>query len=245
MIDEHTARQLKKAGIVKDGFRYPKHVGFSFSGNEQWASVKRLDVSDAYGKMFDKVHKILECQVKYDIPIMTVYLLTSSVLQMDHFSEMMSRLSLFFSDLAGSEFLQKNKIKVSILGKWYDLPGNIIDPIKKVLDGTKDFDNFFLNLCINYDGQEEIVDACRLIVRRILAERANVDSIDKQMIKENIYSSYFLPPDLIIRLGRRNLNSFLLWDTTQSIIYFSDTYWQDFSEKDLLQAIKFYQENRR
>ncbi|MFC1755673.1 undecaprenyl diphosphate synthase family protein [Thermoproteota archaeon] len=88
-----------------------------------------------------------------------------------------------------------------------------------------------------------MVDACKLILRRVLAEKADIDTIDHEMIKDNLYSSYFLPPNMIIRLGdKKTLNGFLLWD---SIIYFSDMFWQDFNEKEFLKAIKYYQANKR
>jgi undecaprenyl pyrophosphate synthase len=39
------------------------------------------------------------------------------------------------------------------------LPQHTVDAVKKILDETKDYDCYFLNFCLHYDGQEEIVDA--------------------------------------------------------------------------------------
>jgi undecaprenyl diphosphate synthase len=135
---------------------------------------------------------------------------------------------------------------VSILGKWYDLPSRVVEPIKRIIEETKDYDSFFLNLCINYDGKEEIVDACKMILRKALLEKAEVDSIDSDTIKDNIYSSYFLPPDVIVKTGTgKRLHGFLLWDSTQAVVYFSGVLWPEFREKDFIEAIRYYQENMK
>ena len=107
---------------------------------------------------------------------------------------------------------------------------------------TRDYDQFFLNFCVNYDGQDEIVDACKLIGKKIQAEKMDPDSLSKDAIKENLYSSYFLPPELMIVMnGKKNLSGFLLWDSIQASIYFSDKNWSDFSANDMIKAIAQFQ----
>ena len=97
------------------------------------------------------------------------------------------------------EFVIKHKIKVTLLGKWYSLPSEIVDSLKRVVSDTRDYDCFFLNFCVNYDGKEELVDAFKLINRKVLAGKLDPDKITKQTIKENIYTSYFVPPNIIIK----------------------------------------------
>ena len=77
----------------------------------------------------------------------------------------------------------------------------------------------------------------------LAAEKMDVDQIDMEMIKDNIYSSYFLPPDLIVKTGTgRRLHGFLLWDSSTSVIYFSNVLWNEMKEKDFIKAIKYYQD---
>ena len=139
----------------------------------------------------------------------------------------------------------ENRIKVSVLGKWYNLPNKIVEPIKKIIETTREHESFFVNLCINYDGREEIVDACKLIARKVRAEKIDPESIDKETIKDNAYSSYFIPPELIIINGKKNMkSSLLLWDSAVSSIYFSNTLWPDFSKGDLMDGIHSYQKSQ-
>ena len=127
-----------------------------------------------------------------------------------------------------------------MLGKWYDLPGRVVEPIKDAIDSTRDYDLYFLNLCVNYDGQEEIADACRLIARKVRAGRIDIDQITKSEIKENIYASYFLPPDVVVCTYKRYFTGLLLWDSVRSTIYFTPVLWPEFTESELDKAIEYW-----
>jgi len=239
------ANQLRKKGVNPEKAKMPKHIAMTVGGLGRWTRKSGEDLKEAHRKAFGKVEDIIKYQLAFDVPIITLYLINSNVKSVAEFPQIMDALSSFFKQLLHNEDVFKNKIKISILGKWYDLPGRVVEPIKRVMDETKDYDSFFLNLCINYDGREEIVDACRLIVRKAMLEKTDVESIDYEMIKDNIYSSYFLPPEIIIKTGTgKRLHGFLLWDSPHSLIYFSGVLWLDFREKDLVKAVRYYQENK-
>lgn len=242
---EFIATQLKKKGINPEKSKMPKHIAMTVGGLGRWSRLKEEDLKEAHKRAFKRVEDVIRFQLAFDIPITTLYLINSRVDEAEDFTEIMDALAEFFRELLRNQDIFRSKIKVSILGKWYDLPSRVVEPIKRVIDETKDYDSFFLNLCINYDGREEIVDACKIIVRKALLEKMDVDSIDMTMVKDNIYSSYFLPPDLMIKTGTgKRLHGFLLWDSSWSIIYFSGVLWPDFKEKDFIRALKYYQDNK-
>ena len=217
----------------------PKHVAISMGGQAAYAKTHHLGTEELYKRMFSKINWLVDMQISMNIPIITAYVLTSKVKNSEHFPAIIDKLIEFFESLRNNSKVYENKVKISILGKWYDLPGRAIDSIKAIIDETKDYDSFFLNLCINYDGREEIVDACRILGRRIQAGKLDAEAIDKESIKDNIYSSYFLPPDMLIKTGtEKKLGGFLLWDTTESHIYFSGKPWLLFNEKDFEKAIE-------
>ena len=239
------ANQLRKKGINPAKAKMPNHIAMTVGGLNRWSRKSGEDLKEAHKRAFKKVEEIIRYQLCFDIPIITLYLIDSKIRQKKDFLETMDALAEFFKELLHNEDIFRSKIKVSILGKWYDLPSRVVEPIKRLIDETKDYDSFFLNICINYDGKEEIVDACRIIVRKALIEKMSVDSIDSEMMKDNIYSSYFLPPDLMIKTGTgKRLHGFLLWDSTHALIYFSGVLWLEFREKDFIRAIKYYQENK-
>ncbi|MBT6518384.1 di-trans,poly-cis-decaprenylcistransferase [Candidatus Woesearchaeota archaeon] len=221
----------------------PKHIAISVSGHKDWAEENKESIENVYKYVFENVKEIIELQIKYNTPLVTLYLLTNKVSKSEYFSEIIDKLVEFFDLLVHNNSIHENKIKVSILGKWYNLPGRVIDSIKRVIDETKDYDHYFLNLCINYDGKEELVDSCKLIARRVVNGKLDVDSIDEDAIKENLYSSYFLPPDLIIKTGyNRKIGGFLLWDSTSALIHFTDIPWIDYDEEEFIKSLKYYQD---
>lgn len=231
-------------GKIKDVFRKSaglKHVAIVTEGKTAWAKQHEVPIKDAYEKSYMIIRSTVLTAIKEDIPIITFYLLSSEMERLEKFSILMDSLKWFFDDLAKREFIMKDKVKISVLGKWYDLPGRVVDSIKCAVDTTKDNNRFFLNFCINYSGHEEILDAVKLIARQITAGKLDVEGITEDLIKENIYSSKFFPPDLIIVNGRKpSPGGMLLWDSVKSRIYFSGKLWPDFDRTIFMDAIKGY-----
>ncbi len=233
---------FKEAAIDKS--KLPKHVALTLDGCRSFSAANKIPYSEVNIQKFFNLKNIARVCVKLGIPIFTFYVLPSSIKDQSQITEIVDGLADFFSGLPSWDFIAENKIKVSVIGKWYDLPGRVVEPIKKVIDETKDYDNFFLNICINYDGQQEIVDAARLIAAMVKSGRLDPDRISRQDIKDNIYSSYFLPPDLIVKNGKgRKLEGFMLWDSPNSKIFFSGRLWPEFSKLDFLKALEFCQKN--
>lgn len=219
----------------------PLHVALTIHGVRAWCKANSKEYDDAYSKVFANLSMIAETQVKQDLRIITVYLLPEKREQSEAFPYLTKQLKQFFSKLATMPLIHGNQVKISVLGKWYDLPSEVIDPIKKTLDETKDYDRFFLNFCINYNGQEEIVDACKLVAKKVQAGKMDPETIDKQTLKENLYTSYFLPPNIIIKSGLKNsLSGFLLWDSIYSVPYYTKKPFPDLTKEDFLKAIEEY-----
>ncbi len=231
-----------------DGFirlKMPKHIAIVTKGKGLWAKKNNQDLEEAYKKTFFNIRNTILSAIKMDIPIMTFYILSTDKIEEGKFSTLMDSLKDFFDDLRSKEFIGKGGVKIAVFGKWYDLPGRVVDSIKGILEETKDNDRFFVNFCINYSGQEEIVDAVKLVARQVKADRLDVDAINSSIIKENIYSSYFLPPDLMIVNGnRKSTNGLLLWDSSLSQIYYTNKLFPDFDRTEFIDAIKEFQKGK-
>jgi len=220
-----------------------RHVAITMHGMELWSEQKKTEIKETYKNSFAMLKEIIEMQVKDNIPILSIYVLPEQLKKEEQFPVFLDELIDFLNSLKSSSLVHQNKVKISALGKWYDIPGRAVDAIKQALTETKDYDTFFVNLCINYNGREEIADACRIIARQIKAGKLDVDAINKNIIKENLYSSYFLPPDLIIKNGKiKQMTTFLLWDRPYARIYFTEKYFPDFTKSDFAKAVEFYSE---
>ncbi|MBW2977623.1 di-trans,poly-cis-decaprenylcistransferase [Candidatus Woesearchaeota archaeon] len=220
-----------------------KHLVITTHGVKPWAEKEKKTIEEAYKKSFEILNEIINLQTEQNIPILTIYLMPEGLKRKEYFPFFLNSLVAFFEKLLSSDNITNNKIKVSMLGKWYDLPGRAVEPLKEIIEETRDYDGFFLNFCINYNGQEEIVDACKLIARQVKVEKIDADAINKAIIKDSVYSSYFLPPDLIIKNGERQTSGIMLWDSPYSKIYFTDKYWPEFNKHDFFNAIKEYQKD--
>tara|TARA_Y100000310_G_scaffold341089_1_gene439059 strand:+ start:3040 stop:3774 length:735 start_codon:yes stop_codon:yes gene_type:complete len=231
----------KKRNDLK--IKIPKHIAITTDGIEKWALKNSISYEDAYNRNFLMIKSTIKLQVKHKIPILSLHILDKNIdKESDYYEYLLNAVVDMFDDLAKSEFIDENKIKISVLGKWYHLPGRVVDSIKKAIQGTKDYDSFFVNFCINYDGQEEIVDAFKLLGMQIKTGRMDPELIDKDSIKENLYSSYFLPPDLMIKNGnKKETSGFFLWDSVNTKIYFTNKLWPDFDKTEFMDAIKDFQ----
>jgi len=221
----------------------PKHIGLTTDGIEKWALKNNISYEDAYKRNFLIIKSTMKLQVRLKIPILSFYIMNQNVdKESEYYPHLLDAIVNMFNNVSNNEFINENKIKISVLGKWYNLPGRVVDSIKNAINETKDYDGFFVNFCINYNGQEEIVDAFKLLGMQIKAGRMDPELIDKDLIKENLYSSYFLPPSLMIKNGnRRETSGFLLWDSVNTKIYFTNKLWPDFDKTEFLDAIKDYQ----
>ncbi len=228
---------LKKK--VEKSKNIPKHIAISIRGVREWAEKKKKNLKIAHKESFLAIKKLIGLQTKLDIPVLTFDLLPSKAKKREDFQEIIEYLTEFFSDLREWEFIEENQIKISVLGKWYDLSGGLVEEIKDLTMETKDYDRFFVNFCINYCGQEEIVDAFRIIARKVRGDILDPDAITQEEVKDNLYSSYFVPPDTILLTGgKKNLDGFLLWDCVGSRIVFSDKLWPEFKDVDFIEIIQ-------
>ncbi|MBS3131653.1 di-trans,poly-cis-decaprenylcistransferase [Candidatus Woesearchaeota archaeon] len=233
----------KITGAAKRSFsKLPKHAAFSMNGIESWALENKKSLKEANEKAFERVKELVEMQAELKIPVMTFYALSEKVdLNREFYDAYLDSLASFFEHLPRSKLVNENKVKVSVLGKWYHLPGKVIESIKNAIDGTKDYDSMFLNFCINYDGQEEMLDAFKIIAMQVKAGKMDPELIDKDLVKENLYSSYFIPPELIINNNRGKNTSLLLWDSVNAKVFHSKKLWQDIDGKEFNEALKWFE----
>lgn len=235
-------RKKKEEGVITN---VPMHIAITMQGTHKWLEKNKASEEEALGRKFLVLKNTIKVGVSLNIPMMTFYLLSTKLEEeTEKFTLLMDKFVEFFEKLVEDSLIHDNKIKITVLGKWYDLPGRVVEPIKKIIEETSEYDNFFVNLCINYDGQEEVVDSMRLIARQIISHKIGVDSINKEVVKENLYSSYMLPPDLIVKTGEKTIPNFLLWDCVNSTIYFSEKLWPDFDKAELLKAIEHWKRNK-
>ncbi|MCP3686703.1 MAG: hypothetical protein GY861_29040 [bacterium] len=233
---------LEKLGELLKRGTSVKHVAVTLDAAEKdmdYARKRKMTLDELYLSREKIIFGLLKAQVQLGIPVITVKIVSSSEKDPEQFPVIVDAVNNLFGKLKDNEFVHKNRIKISALGKWYDFD-RAVDSIKAVLDATSDHDQFYFNVCINYNGQEEIVNACKILSRKVAAEKLDADKITKESIKENLYSSYLIPPQVIIKNDEKTLSSILLWDAVYAHIYFTGREWPDFKKSDFVKALSSF-----
>jgi len=105
---------------------------------------------------------------------------------------------------------------------------------------------FKVNICLNYDGQREIVNATKKICEKFVKGDINVADINEDVIKQNIYFSDSPAPEIIVRPGDApRLSGFMLWDSKYSEIYLTKKLWPALTEEDFVEIIDWYSRIKR
>jgi undecaprenyl diphosphate synthase len=138
--------------------------------------------------------------------------------------------------------LHKEGIRVRIIGSKMRFGAAMLRAILHAEELTKDNTRGTLLLCLDYGGQQEIVEA----VKRIAISGIDPEDITPELITHHLYAPDVPPLDLIIRTsGEQRLSNFMLWEAAYSELAFTKTYWPDFSEKDLQAVLDNYAQSRR
>ena len=149
-------------------------------------------------------------------------------------------------DIAEDERIHENEVKVQIIGRRELLPKNLNDAIDYAENRTKDYNKFVFTVCLAYGSREEMIHAIRSIAEDHASGELPIESIDESSVSDRLYTADMPDPDLIIRpSGEERISNFLLWQMAYSELYFSDVFWPSFSKKELLKAVKAFQQRGR
>ena len=142
--------------------------------------------------------------------------------------------------------LLKNKIKVRFIGNRANLPLPLSLAMSNMEKETKNNKKLSLNIAINYGGRSEICNAFQLISQKVLDGNIKPSQITQNFINEHLFTTGLPDPDLLIRTGGElRISNFLLWQIAYSELWFTRTFWPDFSRKQLLRAISDYEKRVR
>ena len=219
----------------------PNHVAIIMDGNGRWATrqgLKRTDGHYAGYKRFKKTAiYILEKGVKY----LSVFAFSTENFKRSE-EEVSYLMKLFVKTIKSEkDFFIENDIKVLFSGRKEPLSDEVYNAMKFIEDYTKDCKKGILNVCLNYGGQAEIVDASKKIAELYKEGKIELDDINMDTYYHYLYND--LPPvDLMIRTsGEVRISNFMLYSISYSELYFTSTCFPDFDEKEFDKALLDYQ----
>lgn len=221
--------------------KIPNHVAIIVDGNGRWAKEKGMSRLKGHDAGFENLKKISKYILDKRIKILSVYVFSTenfkrSKEEVDHLMELF--VLMFKKD---KNFFMKNNIKVVFSGRDEPLPKNVIAARDALTELTKNNTGGIFNVCLNYGGRAEIIDA----TKKMIKDGIDPDTIDEDLFKKYLYQD--LPDvDLMIRTsGEIRLSNFLPWQLSYSEFYFPTTKFPDFTEEDFDQAIIEYSSRDR
>ena len=215
------------------------HIAIIMDGNGRWAQEKGMDRIFGHKEGAKSAKKVIEACSDLNINYLTLYAFSTENWNRPQF-EVDSLMSLLSSMLKNEiKELERNNIVFNVVGRVEDLPKNVQNIISDVIDRTKHNTGLILSLALSYGGRQEIIDAVNKI---IVSKKSEI--IDEEIVKNNLYCPEIPDPDLIIRTaGEYRLSNFLLWQSAYAELFVSKKNWPDFNKKDLMEALKNF-ENR-
>ena len=221
--------------------KIPNHVAIIVDGNGRWAKNRNLPRMKGHDAGFKTLKKICKYALSRGVKVMSLYVFSTENFKRskDEVDHLMDLFVLMFQK--EKNFFIENDIKVVFSGADAPLPKKVIKLRDKLAELNKDNKNGIVNICINYGGRREIVDA----TKKIIDEGIKSEDITEELFEKHLYQE--LPPvDLMIRTsGELRISNFLLWQLAYAEFYFPGILFPDFTESDFDDAIRAYNKRDR
>ena len=215
----------------------PNHVAIIMDGNGRWAQKRGLKRTKGHEMGAKTLKKISEYVYDKGIKVLSVYAFSTENWKRDK-EEVDFLMNLFLKAFKKNfESIKKKGVKVIFSGLKDKLSDKVLNAMDKMTDETRDNKNGIFNICINYGGQDEIVNATSLIAKDVVEGKISIEDINKDMYNKYLFNN--LPPiDLLIRTsGEYRISNFMLYEMAYAELYFTDVLWPDFSEEELDKAV--------
>ncbi len=219
----------------------PVHVGIIMDGNGRWATRQGLKRTDGHLAGYKRLKKIAFYILNRGIKYLSVFAFSTENFKRSK-EEVNYLMDLFVKAFKSDEnFFLKNDIKVVFSGRKEPLSDKVYNIMKRIEENTKDCKKGIFNICLNYGGQSEIVDACKKIALLVKDGSLDVNNINTETFYKYLYND--LPAiDLLIRTsGEIRISNFMLYSISYSELYFTSTCFPDFDEKEFDKALLDYQ----
>jgi len=224
----------------------PNHIAIIMDGNGRWAEQKGMPREFGHQNGVRSVKKIVEEASKHKIKYLTLF--AFSVENWGRPNHEIETLMKLLVETLRDEFedLFNNNVRLNAIGDVKSLPDEVRYELNKIIDNTKDNSGMTLTLALSYGGKQEIFEAVKEISKKVKNEIICLDNFDDSIINDHLYTKNLPDVDLLIRTsGEQRISNFLLWQIAYAELYFTETYWPDFSEVDFTDAIIEYQKRER
>ena len=217
----------------------PRHVAIIMDGNGRWAQARGLPRVAGHREGAVAVRTVTRAARQLGLQALTLY-----AFSMQNWSRPADEVEALMLLLV--EFLEKeqqelltNAIRLNAIGDLARLPARVRERLEAVRLATAGGAAMTLTLALSYGGREELVHAAQVAA-------ASGGPIDEAALEAGLWTRGLPDLDLLIRTsGERRISNFLLWQAAYAELYFTDTHWPSFDERELLTAVADFQARQR
>jgi undecaprenyl diphosphate synthase len=217
----------------------PRHIAIVMDGNGRWASKRFLPRIAGHRQGVEVLKRVVRASALRGVQVLTVFAFSSENWKrpVDEVSALMDILVVALSRELNQ--LKKEGVQLRFIGSREGLSERVKQSLVDAELETATNHTLTLNVCFNYGGRWDIVNAARAL-------SAAGEAITEDSLARNLSTSVTGDPDLIVRTGgEMRLSNFVLWQSAYSELFFSEVLWPDFDDATLDAAIQAYASRER
>ena len=227
-----------------DPANIPGHIAIIMDGNGRWAARQGKPRSYGHQAGVETVRRITSECTRLGVKYLTLYTFSTENWNRPS-DEVAALMGLVLSSLE-DEIFMKNNVRFEVIGDTARLPQSVQQKLQETIDHTAANTAMTMVVALSYSARWEITAAARRMAQQAKDGTLDPDAITEQTVADNLATAGMPDPDLLIRTGGElRISNYLLWQIAYSELYFCDTFWPDFSERDLQLAIASYQQRQR
>lgn len=229
-----------------DKNRLPSHIAIIMDGNGRWAKQKGMHRFYGHQQGVVSVRTVTEACAELGVKYLTLYAFSTE--NWNRPKEEVDALMEILVKALDEETvtLNKNNIKLNVIGDIDSLPANCIAELLSTLKKTENNTRMELILALSYSSRWEIINAVKNIAKDAKIGNLDIETIDSKTIDEYLCTKGKPDPELLIRTsGEYRISNFLLWQISYSELYFTSKLWPDFGKEELYEAILDFQKRER
>lgn len=221
--------------------KVPVHVAIIMDGNGRWAKARGLDRSAGHVEGVNTVRRITEAASEAGIGYLTLYAFSTENWNRPQ-SEVDALMHLIGMAIEReTPDLIRNNVRLTMIGDTDRMPPEALDRLNGCIESTSHCSGLTLCLALSYSARGELAEAVRRISNEVADRRLAVGDIDEHTVSRFLTTASMPDPDLLIRTGGdQRISNFLLWQIAYSEIYFTPTYWPDFTKEQFREALDSY-----
>ena len=224
--------------------RIPRHIAIIMDGNGRWAKERGKERSFGHQAGVDTVRRITSECVRLGVKFLTLYTFSTENWSRPE-TEIAALMGLVLSSLE-DEIFMKNNVRFQVVGDMQRLPQSVQDKLRETMEHTAQNTAMTMVVALSYSSRWELTKAAKSIASDVKAGVLQLEDITEELMNQRLETAFMPDPELLIRTGGElRISNYMLWQIAYSELYFCDTYWPDFNEADLHQAIASYQARQR